>query len=146
MRPLVSTLRLVVGLVVLASLACAARLPDEFERTPSQSLEAPDEGPLQMLRMRVADEAPPAESGFLLIEDNGDALLWRLALVDSAVKSLDLQYYLWSGDATGDLLARRVVEAAERGVRRTTSVPRVSSEFAQGRIPDAFQPGRGPPV
>jgi putative cardiolipin synthase len=117
MRPVASMLLSVVGFVFFARLGCAGRPPDEFERTPSQSLEAPDEGPLQLLRMHVADEAPPAESGFLLIEDNGDALLWRLALVDSAVKSLDIQYYLWAGDATGDLLTRRVVEAAERGVR-----------------------------
>ena len=117
MRSVASMLLSMVGLVGLVSLGCASRPPSEFESTPSQSLEAPDEGPLQLLRRRVADEAPPAESGFLLIEDNGDALLWRLALIDSAVKSLDIQYYLWSGDATGDLLTRRIVEAADRGVR-----------------------------
>jgi phosphatidylserine/phosphatidylglycerophosphate/cardiolipin synthase-like enzyme len=41
----------------------------------------------------------------------------RLALIDSAAQSVDLQYYLWKGDAAGDLLGRRLIQAADRGVR-----------------------------
>lgn len=54
--------------------------------------------------------------GYLLLEKNEDALRWRIALVDAAVQSLDLQYYIWWGDESGDLLMKHVVDAADRGV------------------------------
>lgn len=64
---------------------------------------------------RIGGEAN--ESAFALIERAADALLWRLALVDSATDSLDIQYFNWKGDAAGTLLFSRVIEAAARGVR-----------------------------
>ena len=56
-------------------------------------------------------------SGFRLLESNQDGLTWRLALIDSAQQSLDLQYYTWWGDEGGNLIMKRVVEAADRGVK-----------------------------
>ncbi len=57
------------------------------------------------------------KSGFLLLERNEAALTWRLALIDNAKQSLDLQYYVWFGDKSGQLLMARVIAAAARGVR-----------------------------
>jgi putative cardiolipin synthase len=37
----------------------------------------------------------------MLLQSNLDALRWRLALIDSARHSLDLQYYVWFGDKVG---------------------------------------------
>jgi putative cardiolipin synthase len=59
----------------------------------------------------------PEASGFRLLERNADGLMWRLVLIDSATHSLDLQYYVWFGDATGQLLMARVIAAADRGVK-----------------------------
>ena len=56
-------------------------------------------------------------SGFRLLDSNADGLEWRLALIDSAQKSLDLQYYLWYGDQSGLLLMHRTIAAANRGVK-----------------------------
>jgi cardiolipin synthase C len=56
-------------------------------------------------------------SGFKLLDDNEDALRWRLALIDSAQSSIDFQYYLWYGDTTGQLIAARLLDAADRGVK-----------------------------
>lgn len=56
-------------------------------------------------------------SGFHLLQRNVDALRWRLVLIDSARDSLDLQYYVWFGDLSGQLLLTRVLAAANRGVR-----------------------------
>ena len=117
MPPLPFLILPAIGLAVLLVSGCAAPLPSAPERVASIALHAPTTGALQQLRRHVADNAPEAESGFLAIDGNRDALLWRLALVDSAVSSIDVQYYLWKGDASGDLLVRRVVEAAQRGVR-----------------------------
>lgn len=57
------------------------------------------------------------QSGIFYIRDARLALEGRLAMVDLAEQSLDLQYYIWDADISGGLLGERVVRAAERGVR-----------------------------
>jgi cardiolipin synthase C len=59
----------------------------------------------------------PGESGFRLIDEGRDAFLARIALADLAERSIDAQYYLWSGDAVGIVLLDRLMRAADRGVR-----------------------------
>lgn len=56
-------------------------------------------------------------SGHRLLADGPMALAARLVLVRSAVNTLDLQYYAWHDDLAGRLMARAVLQAAERGVR-----------------------------
>ena len=56
-------------------------------------------------------------SGFKLLDESYDALSWRLALIDSATTSLDIQTYLWYPDNTGRIILQRSVDAANRGVR-----------------------------
>jgi putative cardiolipin synthase len=56
-------------------------------------------------------------SGFELLDTNEDGLRWRLALLDSARRSIDIQYYLIYGDATGLLILERLLAAADRGVK-----------------------------
>lgn len=58
----------------------------------------------------------PGCSGVELLRNGMDALSARLALADSAERSLDIQYYMWKPDAAGLLLADRIVRAADRGV------------------------------
>ncbi|WP_287322136.1 phospholipase D-like domain-containing protein [Mesorhizobium sp.] len=53
----------------------------------------------------------------LLVPDNYDAFAGRVLAARSAVRSLDLMYYLWHDDHTGRLLLQEVFRAAERGVR-----------------------------
>jgi len=74
-------------------------------------------GPLADVEAVVVQVQGPGFSGFRLLESNEDGLRWRLALIDSAQQSLDLQYYTWWGDEGGTLLMKRVVEAADRGVK-----------------------------
>src|SRR5262245_53399914 len=57
------------------------------------------------------------ESAHWLLDRNQLALEARLALVDEAAESLDVQYFVWQSDATGHLLADRMLHAADRGVR-----------------------------
>ena len=56
-------------------------------------------------------------SGFTLVQTGTDALAARLAMIDQAQSSLDLQYYIYRGDVTGGLIAERLLDAAGRGVR-----------------------------
>lgn len=59
----------------------------------------------------------PRRSGITLISDNLDAFAIRALTARSAGRSLDLQYYLWHDDFTGQLLDRELLLAADRGVR-----------------------------
>lgn len=56
-------------------------------------------------------------SGITLISDNLDAFAVRALTAQAAGRSLDLQYYLWHDDFTGQLLDRELLHAADRGVR-----------------------------
>lgn len=61
--------------------------------------------------------AHPGRSGVGLIADNLDAFAVRALTARGAGRSLDLQYYIWHDDFTGQLLDREVLLAADRGVR-----------------------------
>jgi putative cardiolipin synthase len=56
------------------------------------------------------------ESAHWLLDRNELAFSARLALTDEAAVSLDVQYFIWQSDASGHLLAERIVRAADRGV------------------------------
>ncbi len=57
------------------------------------------------------------ESGFRPLISNTNALMSRIVLIDHAQHSLDLQYFIFNNDATGRLVAQRILAAADRGVR-----------------------------
>jgi putative cardiolipin synthase len=59
----------------------------------------------------------PADSGVLLLVDARQALAARLAMIDTATVSIDVQYYIWAADAVGSLIIHRLIDAAKRGVR-----------------------------
>lgn len=86
-------------------------LPDEFALPPAGA------GVLADMASEVEARGNTGESGFMLLEANDEALRWRLALIDSAVSSLDILYYLWYGDDVGRLVLKRVLDAADRGVK-----------------------------
>ncbi|HEY4252261.1 MAG TPA: phospholipase D family protein [Roseomonas sp.] len=52
-----------------------------------------------------------------LLSDGISAFVARAASARAAQRSLDLQYYMWHSDLTGQLLAREALLAADRGVR-----------------------------
>ena len=49
--------------------------------------------------------------------DGMDAFAARMLLISTAEKTLDVQYYIWNNDITGNLMFQAIKEAAERGVR-----------------------------
>ncbi|WII73957.1 phospholipase D family protein [Bdellovibrio sp. 22V] len=75
-----------------------------------------DSTPLgKRLLPRLAEH--PGQSGFYALAEGPEALVARIASVREAEKSLDLQYYIWHGDQSGQLLMYEVLQAADRGVR-----------------------------
>jgi cardiolipin synthase C len=61
--------------------------------------------------------ANPGYSGVYPLADPLDSFAARMRLVETAERSLDLQYYIWNKDMTGVLLFDAVHRSAERGVR-----------------------------
>ncbi len=107
---------LLIFLLVALALFSYKKLPDNSQRTVSQSLAVNPEGVLAgHLLPQVA--AHPGESGIYPLREGRDAFLARVALAQTAQYSLDVQYYIWHDDVSGRLLLQSLYQAAERGVR-----------------------------
>lgn len=65
----------------------------------------------------AARSLPAGQNGFRLLSEAGDALGARLALIERAQRTLDLQYFIWNADSTGRTMLAAVRDAALRGVR-----------------------------
>lgn len=62
-------------------------------------------------------DAADAETRIGLVTDNVMAFVLRAQSARAATRTLDVQYYIWQEDLTGRLLARELLQAADRGVR-----------------------------
>lgn len=91
--------------------------PAELHQVESFALPPPEEGVLPSYGEEIAAELQPGESAFWLLDEARFSLDARLALIDHAQSTLDVQYFIWEDTLTGRLLARRLIAAAERGVR-----------------------------
>lgn len=97
---------------------CAGSLPKDVERPVSTALASPAGTALgKLVEERRAAAGARHPSGFLLLSGPQAAYSSRLALVDAAQKTLDLQYYAIHADASTERLLLGVVAAAQRGVR-----------------------------
>ena len=74
---------------------------------------------LSAIGLSVAKHAVghPGLTGVALVEDGIDAFAIRSRLIAAAERSIDLQYYIWRDDLTGNLLLEDLRRAAARGVR-----------------------------
>nr|WP_225785325.1 phospholipase D family protein [Xenophilus sp. Marseille-Q4582] len=109
---------------MFAALACAlfmtacAGLPQDVPRPESHALAATQRTALHTLvDQRRQQAGAQAASGFALLDGPQAAYGSRLALVEAAQKTLDLQYYAVHADASSARLLRAVRDAAGRGVR-----------------------------
>lgn len=69
-------------------------------------------------RRSAADRrSHPGKSQLIPLIDGVDAFYARAALAIAAERSLDVQYFLWHKDVTGQLLLKVLLDAADRGVR-----------------------------
>lgn len=104
-------------LLVLMAAGCTTRPPvSDYPRTPSYAITSGQETPLGKTLARAA-RAHPDQSGFKLIPNGSDAFMMRIALVEAAQRSIDLQYFSTHDDTTGQLLLETLLHAADRGVR-----------------------------
>ena len=94
---------------VLFTAGCAT-LPKNPPRMESHTLGPADAGVLADISVAARENFQPDESAFMLLEDNADALLWRLALIDHATTSIEMQSFIWENDETGRLLLARLLD------------------------------------
>jgi len=102
---------------ILLLAACATHQLRDVPLQHSYALPASQAGTLSRVTAEIELINGPGKSTYLALADNRDALHWRLLLADLATETIDAQYYLWSGDASGRLLALHLIDAADRGVR-----------------------------
>jgi len=107
-----------VALGVALLLSACAQLPTNVERPVSNALASPTDTPLgQLVQQRRRSASARFESGFMLLDGAPAAYGSRLALVEGAQKTLDLQYYAIHADASTGRLLSAARDAAGRGVR-----------------------------
>ena len=125
-------LRAVLILTVTITLSsCATRTVAPYVRpSPEYAMPAQADGAFSDIESAIRTAHGPEASGFELLDSNEEGLRWRLALIDSARHSIDVQYYLWYGDAAGRLLAKRLLDAADRGVKVRMLVDDLNTLFA----------------
>ena len=112
---MVTTLRLFLVLILATLLPACATLRTDVPREPSHAL-APDPGtPLGRIAGRLVTSEDA--SSFRLLESGRSALAARLALIHYATRTLDLQYYLFKIDISGQVVVDALLKAADRGVR-----------------------------
>jgi putative cardiolipin synthase len=92
-------------------------LPQRSVSARDDALPVAEYGSLAAIAGRIEAMLAAGESALWLLDRNHTALTARLALIDEAAISLDLQYFIWQSDASGHLVADRVLHAADRGVR-----------------------------
>jgi putative cardiolipin synthase len=104
-------------LLACAAATACARLPERDGIAEERALPVARYGQLADVAGRIEAMLATEESAHWLLDRNQLALTARLALADEAASSLDIQYFIWQSDATGHLLADRILRAADRGVR-----------------------------
>jgi cardiolipin synthase C len=101
---------------VLLFSGCATAPPgQDYPRTPSVALVHPEQTILGA-RISALASAHSGASAFHILSAGVDGLLTRVQMIDAAQKTLDLQYYIFRGDATGRLVLDALTRAASRGV------------------------------
>ncbi|WP_159914355.1 phospholipase D family protein [Pantoea sp. 18069] len=106
------------ALLLSFGLSACGSLPQDVDRPVSHAWQQPAQTALgQWLRQRHAADKARHPSAFMLLAGAPAAYGSRLALIESAQKTLDLQYYAIHADASSGRLLRGLVTAAERGVR-----------------------------
>lgn len=118
---------------VLCCLTACQSLPDQTGKSVSHALT--DVGDTHLATL-FNDEIikHPAQSGAHPLTTGADAFIARVELIQAAERTLDLQYYIWHKDRSGELLAGYLLEAAKRGVRVRLLLDDVGSPLGDDRL------------
>ena len=112
-------MRLTLSLFSLAWILTGCSLPSQEGRQYSESLTAlaTQDSRLGQSITQIRAQHPADQSGIYALHDPHEAFAARALLARKADHSLDVQYYIWRDDKTGNMLLRELLQAADRGVR-----------------------------
>ncbi len=114
LKKLVSAIALTGNAIVVARSVFA--LPEIEQRIDSTALPKAISGPLAEVLIEL-EAKHKGLTGIAPLQNGADAFAARILLADTAISSIDAQYYMWHADLTGTLLLDALVRAAGRGVR-----------------------------
>ncbi|WP_300421015.1 phospholipase D family protein, partial [uncultured Pseudoalteromonas sp.] len=100
------------AVLILITAGCA-QLPSRESIQPSYAIAADTPSTIG----DAVGNNHPGLSGFYPLADGVDAFVARLALIDSAEHTIDVQYYLYHRQQTTILFTAFLLKAADRGVR-----------------------------
>src|SRR5487761_2678767 len=122
------------GLVAMLAVGCATLPPGaDFPKTTSIALAHPEQTRLG----RQFDGAAPnhgGKSAFRLLSVGVDGFLARAQMINAAERTLDLEYFIFRQDETGQLLTDALLHAADRGVRIRVLVDDADTLKGDGQI------------
>jgi len=96
--------------------ACSTVPPGrDYPRAPSTALAHPETTSFGARFNSLATDHSGA-SAFHILTAGVDGLLTRIQMIDAAQQTLDLQYFIFRGDTTGQLILDALTRAAARGV------------------------------
>jgi putative cardiolipin synthase len=97
--------------------ACATMPPGaDYPKIRSTAIAHPEETKVGRTVDALA-KAHPGLSGFRLFASGSDAFTLRIQMANRAERTLDVQYFIFNDDDTGQLLMSAMLRAAARGVR-----------------------------
>ena len=97
------------ALALLAGCAGPKMKEDVIRFEPGYARPPATEGVLADMANSIFTEYGAEYSGFKLLDSSLDGLQWRIALIDSAVSTVDIQTYLWYPDNAGRILLEHAV-------------------------------------
>ncbi|WP_117234812.1 phospholipase D family protein [Vibrio maerlii] len=109
--------RVPAALLSLLVLAGCSSLPEQMEHTTVAQEYVSDSRLSELVNTQKPQVYAQNKSAVLIQEKGWDALAQRLALIDAAEQSIDIQYYIWNSDKSGAYMVSRLVAAADRGVK-----------------------------
>ena len=114
--------------------ACAALPPGaSYPRSESTALVHPGDTAIGR-KVEARAKAHPGLSGFRLYPSGSDAFTLRVQMANSAQRTLDIQYFIFKDDDTGQLLMSAMLRAAQRGVRVRVLIDDTEARGQEDRV------------
>ncbi|MFL5764392.1 MAG: phospholipase D-like domain-containing protein [Bacteroidia bacterium] len=85
-------------------------------------------------KLKPFDEQMTSKTGVYVLEDGGGSMCARAYLCESAEKSIDIQYFIFSADNVGLIAVDYLVRAADRGVKVRILVDDVMVEADEEKL------------
>nr|WP_086940397.1 phospholipase D family protein [Thaumasiovibrio occultus] len=111
-------MKLILILLIIAPFFLSCSTPQQTEHSETEHhIAASTPGKIRDSIESLRPENAADLSGFYLLPDPINALVARAGIMRKAEHSIDVQYYIYRDDLTGQLLAGEMLYAAERGVK-----------------------------